>query len=211
MTNDAMTPSESAILIVLMAEACEVTNTDLKERYGLDVRKDSRDKLNRLRLVASRQTGRTYAHQLDDKGWARVQDDLNFDNPKARALGAALSALHAHLRDRVLPRTAFDNLTEMFSRTDITPQRRPAHVEARIRHAYDALTPEPGAWVALARLRPFFSDITRHDLDEALRQLARADDVNIAPESNQKTLTSADIAAALSIAGHDKHLLAIGV
>jgi hypothetical protein len=80
-----------------------------------------------------------------------------------------------------------------------------------VRNAYAALAAEPGAWVALARLRPFFGDVPRADLDEALRRLNRAADVNIVPESNQKILTAVDIAAAIEIGGQDKHLLAIGV
>jgi hypothetical protein len=211
MSNDDLTPSESAILIVLMAEAREVANSELKERYGLDVRKENRDKLNALRFVASRKPGRSYLHVLDDKGWVRVQDDLNFDSPRARALGAALAAMHTCLRDRVLPRTGYRNLGEMFAHSDIAPLEAPTNLAARVRHAYAALATEPGAWLALARLRPFFADVSKADLDEALRQLERATDVNIVPEENQKALTAADVAAAVHIGGQDKHLLAIGV
>lgn len=213
---DDLTPSESAILIVLMAEAREVLNTELKERYRIDVYKNYRDKLNHLRLVASRKSGNTWAHQLDDRGWVRVQSDLNFDSPRARALGGALLALQVNLRDRVLSRGDFHSFGELFSLTDMravssSAPDAEAVLRVRIRNAYAALASEPGAWVSMSRLRPFFGDVPASDLDEALRKLQREPDVNIAPESNQKMLTAADVEAALHIGGQDKHLLAIGV
>ncbi|HEX3283115.1 MAG TPA: hypothetical protein VHT50_00320 [Mycobacterium sp.] len=212
---DDLTPSESAILIVLMAEAREILNTELKERYRIDVYKNYRDKLNRLRLVASRKSGNTWAHQLDDRGWVRVQSDLNFDSPRARALGGALVALQVNLRDRVLTRGDYSSFSELFSQSDIRVSSSAPDAEAnlrvRIRNAYAALASEPGAWVSMTRLRPFFGDLPVSELDDALRKLHREPDVNIAPESNQKMLTAADVEAALHVGGQDKHLLAIGV
>jgi hypothetical protein len=212
---DDLTPSESAILIVLMAEAREILNTELKERYRIDVYKNYRDKLNRLRLVASRKSGNTWAHQLDDRGWVHVQSDLNFDSPRARALGGALVALQVNLRERVLARGDYRSFSELFSHADIrVPSPAPdaeAILRVRIRNAYAALASEPGAWVSMTRLRPFFGDVPVSEFDEALRKLHREPDVNIAPESNQKMLTAADVEAALHVGGQDKHLLAIGV
>jgi hypothetical protein len=99
----------------------------------------------------------------------------------------------------------------MFSRADITPFKQPGNLESRLRGAYDALAAEPGAWVALARLRPFFTDVDRAHLDDALIQLSRAVDVDLVPENNQKALTKADWAAAVWVGGENAHLLAIGV
>jgi hypothetical protein len=211
MANDDLTPSDSAILIALMAEARAMLNTELVERYGINVEKSRRDKLNRLQLVRSEKSGRTYLHELDDKGWVRVQDDVDVSSPKARAIGGALNALHVNLRERVLSRSGYRSLGEMFSRTDITPPERPSNLDLRLRNAYAALAAEPRAWVALSRLRPFFGDVPKADVDEALRRLSRAADVNLVPENNQKTLTDADRAAALHLGGQEKHLLAIGV
>ncbi|MDG4794959.1 hypothetical protein [Micromonospora sp. WMMD1082] len=217
MAADDLTASESAILVVLMAEAREVLNTELRERYGLDVRKPQRDKLTRLHYVASRKSGPTYALQLDDKGWVRVQNDLDFTLRGASALGAALTALQASLRDRVLARSGCATLTELFALSDVrAPASPPAPepsgpLKARIVSAYQALAAEPGAWVSLRRLRPFFADVPRDDLDDSLRRLSREVGVNLVPESNQKTLSEADIKAALRLGGQENHLLAIGV
>jgi hypothetical protein len=211
MANDNLTPSDSAILLALMAEARPMLNTELFALYKIDVDKDRREKLNRLQLVHSEKSGRTYSHVLDDKGWTRVHEDLDVSSPKARAIGGALAALHLNLRNRVMSRTGYHNLTEMFSRADITPPEPPTNLEIRLRNAYAALATEPRAWVALARLRPFFEDVPRVDVDEALRRLSQAPDVNLVPEDNQKSLTEADRAAAIHVGGQDKHLLAIGV
>jgi hypothetical protein len=211
MGSDDLTPSDSAILLALMAEARAMLNTELKERYGIDVEKDRREKLNRLHLVRSEKSGRTFVHELDDKGWVEVQGALDVSSPKARAIGGALAALHANVRERILPRSGYRNLGELFSRADVAPAQPPSRLELRLRCAYAALATESGAWVSLTRLRPFFGDLPRADVDEALRALSRADDVNLVPENNQKTLTDADRAAALHVGGQDKHLLAIGV
>jgi hypothetical protein len=217
MAGDDLTPSESAILVVLMVEAREVLNTELVERYGLDVRKAQRDKLTRLHYVASRRSGRTNALQLDDKGWVRMQNDLDFTLRGATALGAALTALHASLRDRIPARSGCSTLAELFAVSDVRgPAQTPVHepagpLRARIISAYQALAAEPAAWVSLRRIRPFFADVPRDDLDDALRRLSREDRVTIAPESNQQTLTETDIAAALRLGGQENHLLAIGV
>lgn len=207
---DELTPSENAILIILMAEDREILNTEFTKDFGFAVRKESREKLNRMGLIHSYVPERVLVHRLEDKGWVRVQDDLNFIGTTGRAMGVALKLLHKNLRDRVLPRTKFQNFTEMFSRTDLIAAAGP-NLELRIRNAYAALAAEPKAWVALSRLRPFFGDVSTSSLDAALRQLERAPDVNIVPESNQKVLTAADRDAAVHIGGQDKHLLAIGV
>lgn len=223
MADDDLTPTECAVLIALMAEAREIYNPELKALYGIDLSGESCRKLNRLGLVATRKVGRGNAHQLDDKGWVMVHEDLDFASPRAKAIGGALAALHRNLRDRVLPRCG-PRFGGMFGRGNAetpVPQtpapRKPdpepsaADVEGRIRAAYAELAGEPGAWVSLTRLRPRLSDVPRTEFDEALRRLNRHADVNIIPESNQKMLADADRDAAVRIGEQDKHLLAIGV
>ena len=210
MASDDMTASEGAILLALMAEAREVLNTELTILYGLDVRKEQRENLKNLKYIASRKSGRTNALLLTDEGWRRVQEDLDFNLRGAGALGSALKALHATLRGRLLARAGCANLVELFALADL---RAPAKQELRPRiiSAYDALADEPKAWVNLRRLRPFFADVPRDDLDEALHRLIEEDDVNVAPESNRRLLTEADGEAALRVGGQENHLLAIGV
>jgi len=99
---DNLTPAESALLILLMAEAREISNPELKERFRMTLDGKSRVKLNQAGYVSSVKVGRSFVHVLDDKGWDRVHQELNFASPAARALGAALSVLHDNLRERVL-------------------------------------------------------------------------------------------------------------
>jgi hypothetical protein len=215
MAGDELTPAENAILIVLMAEAREVLNTELDTVYGVNVRKESRDKFARTQLVASRKSGRTFALQLDDKGWVHVQEELNFRSNGSRAHAAAVTALMGGLRDRVLERSGCKSLSELFALSDVRgPVSAPDQdqiLRTRIVNAYDALKDEPAGWVSLIRLRPFFGDVSRATMDDSLRKVSREPGVTLAPQSNQKMLTDADHDAALHIGGQDKHVLSIGV
>jgi hypothetical protein len=65
----------------------------------------------------------------------------------------------------------------------------------------------PDRWNSLTDLRPHLSRWTRQEQDNALRKMERLEDVNLVPESNQKTLTPADRAAAVWIGEQAKHLL----
>ena len=74
---------ERAAMIALMALNRETLNSELKRRYGLDVRKPARVKLNRDGLVQSRSVkGKGFAHELTDAGWAWARR-------RARRAGAA--------------------------------------------------------------------------------------------------------------------------
>ena len=205
---DNLTPSESALLIVLMAEAREISNPELDERYRITLTGKSREKLNTAGYVKSWKVGRSYVHVLDDKGWDRVHQELNFDSPRARVLGAALSALHDNLRERVLRHGAYRRFGEMFSHAAEAPVD---DLEARIRAVYDSLAPRPGAWLKHTDVRRKLADVPGEALDEAFRLLSRAEDVEMMPESNQKTLTAEDRRNAVRVGGRDTHLMAIGV
>ncbi|GLX00617.1 hypothetical protein [Microtetraspora sp. NBRC 16547] len=108
MPEKALTFSEVAILLVLMAEADEISNPELKERYGVTLTGDARKKLNDLKWVESRKQGRAYAHMLTDTGWAHiagmeVQAVIGKPNVGGTAV-AAVRALVAGLQ-RFLDRT----------------------------------------------------------------------------------------------------------
>lgn len=207
---DSLTPAESALLIVLMAEAREVSNPELAERYQTTLTGASREKLNKYGYVKSVKVGRSFVHVLDDKGWDRVHQELNFNSPRSRALGAALSAMHDNLRERVLQRGAYRRFGEMFARGAEAPPALDDDLDARIRKLYDSLAPQPGAWVTHTALRRKLGDVPGEALDEAFRLLSRAEDVEMMPESNQKTLTEEDRRNAVRVGGQDTHLIAIG-
>lgn len=81
-------------------------------------------------------------------------------------------------------------------------------IQDQVRDAYRDLAPRAGSWVNLTRIRQkLAAGLPRDRVDEALRLLERRPDVNIVPESNQKTLTPADRRASVRIGGQDKHLI----
>jgi hypothetical protein len=210
---DELTPAESALLVILMSEAGDISNKDLDTRFSLTLTGESRRKLNRLGYVESWKEGRGYSHRLADAGWARCQRPLNFASPRARALGAALASLLSAVH-RDLERTnrslalAF---APMPTDQPKKPDTRTAGLISRIREAYGQIATGPGAWVGIADIRRKLADASPTDLDAALRELERASDVNIVPQSNQKALTDDDRRSAVTIGGQRKHYLAIGV
>lgn len=216
---DDLTPSESALLIVLMAEARDLSNRELDDRFGLRINGKSRVKLNNLKYVESWKQGQMYVHRLGDAGWARCYRQLNFDSPRARALGAALSslydAIHRHLARQDL--SLADAFGEEADGQPTTAGVGPGEgatagsLPDQVRSAYRSLARHPGAWVSVADLRARLAGAGRAEVDAALRDLERSPDVSIVPESNQKALSGTDRDAAVRIGGQDKHFLAIGV
>ncbi len=167
--DDGLTPAESAILIALMVVGDEVTNPDLEKLHGVDVRKENREKLNLLGYVTSAKKGRSFTHVLTEKGWARVNGELNFADKRSKTLGGAMAALHNAVRLRI------GSFGELFSQGPVVPAQRPEpeplpvekdDLAERIRNVYATLTSGSGAWVSLASLRPHFADVPRADLDE---------------------------------------------
>jgi hypothetical protein len=225
---DDLTPTESAILVVLMSENRSIRNPDLKEQFGFELKKPSRDKLNRLNYMETRTEGRVMVHRLGDAAWDRFQEPLNFDGARPRAFGAALgsllAAVHRDLErnNRSLAMAFAPEAAEPTPRPAAEPTPRPAAEKEprpaagggltdRIREAYAATASAPRAWVSIADIRRKLGDVDRTYLDAALRQLERAPDVNIVPESNQKALSDEDRRAAVIIGDQPKHFLAIGV
>jgi hypothetical protein len=209
---DDLTPTESAILVVLLSENRDIRNPELKEHFGFELKKPSRDKLNRLDLVRTSVDGRVMVHRLGDAAWDRFREPLNFEGARPRAFGVALGSLLAAVQ-RDLERNN-RSLAMAFAPELAAPTpRQEAEVELtdRIREAYAATASAPRAWVSIADIRHKLGDVSRDSLDAAFRLLEQAADVNIVPESNQKTLSKEDRQAAVIIGDQPKHFLAIGV
>jgi hypothetical protein len=244
MTDKKLSLPETAALIVLMAEAREVTNPELKRHYGWEIDKKSRDRLRALKLIECRKQGRAFVHVLTDAGWARVAEDfrsgvsVGSGSPRAiiLALTAGLGGFMRHSGhsladlfseqeppgaetppgDDVVPADSdAEALTEGPATGapggNASPPSGPAgEIEARIRTAYSQLAAEPGAWVSLTRIRPLLEDLAKGEVDAVLVHMNQLPDVNIVPESNQKTLTARDRDAAVTIGDQDKHLIWVG-
>jgi hypothetical protein len=216
--------SEIAVLMVLMVEADEISNPDLKARYGgLSLDGKSRLKLNDLKLVESRKVGRAFVHLLTDDGWARMAREIQSDIPvPSGASGAMNRAFLSWLRgflartgrrpgDIFLPQGDQAALSpEAESGIAVEEEAGEGAVIERIRAAYTRLAAEPGDLVTLARLRPLLGEFARAEVDGALKGMLHLPEVSIVPEHNQKVLTSEVRTAAVTIGDQDKHLISIG-
>lgn len=201
-TPSDLTGTERAVLLVLMAESRPLPNPDLVA-LGPKLDKPSRDKLNNLGLIDTYRDSNRFVHELTDAGW-RLCRDIVAAAPPPRSTGPAktlytvLSSLGRYLTSADL------SLADVFGHIGDAPP-----LDDRIRRAYTDLSPRPGGWVSLTRLRAELADTDRADVDEALRALARTPGVSLIPEENQKVLTAADRDAAITIGPEDKHLIAI--
>jgi len=223
---DDVTGTEAAVLLVLMAEATAVKNSELKN-LGPSLDKPSRDKLTKMGLIDVDTAVRPMTLELTDAGW-RFCSDLMGGAPPARPTGAgkALFTVLAGLRrwldtSQTRPAEIFSPRSGPTSDAVVDTQSaaepagvettgvEPVGVEARIREAYARLAPEPGRPIRLTRLRTELSDIPRDELDDALVRLRRAPDVSLIPEENQKTLSDADHDAAVVVGNQRNHLLEI--
>jgi hypothetical protein len=209
-----------ASLIVLMAEARELTNTELAEISGFTLTGPARQSLNDLKFVESRKVGRVYAHQLTEQGWRACRDLLRAERPaRAGSAGGALFALLAGM-DRALDRQRL-SLADFFappeagidgSAAEVASATAPASADAldsAVRDAYRKLAKEPAGWVGLAALRGELGGFGRAETDEALRRIALSPGAHLIPVANLKSLTQADRDAALSLGGEDNHALSI--
>lgn len=212
MSAESLTPTETLVLLTLLAEARPVSNTELKT-LGPELRAASRRKLTRLGLVATDTSVRPFTHELTDDGWARCRTLLGADTPPrvtppVRAVYTLLRALGRHLdRADLQLYEVFAPATEEVAPVDDTSPT----VEGRIRAAYRELAREPGAWVGLARLRSALADLPVDEVDRELVRMNRLPDVHLNPEMNQKALGDHDRAAAVVVGDTPNHLLSIEV
>lgn len=217
MPDDDLTPVQRSVLLVLMAEAREVPNAYLTNDRKLDLKKERRDQLEERSLITVRRQGRLLFLELSERG-ARWCNEQRGDEvpPGAGHAGAAaysmLAGIHRHLERHNL------HISEFFSRSapvaagsgPATGEAEPAaDIETRIRKAYHELAGRPGSWVRLADLRPLLGEPARAEVDRVLVQMNRAPGVSIVPESDQKTLTERDRAAAVQIGNQDRHVMMI--
>jgi len=198
-----LTPTEIQALVVLMAEARELDNNELKELGGFALTGASNRKLEKLGLVSTDRDHRPYSHALTAAGW-RLMERLA-DSPPPPKGGSAARSLFTLLGS---VGRALDRL--QVSRQEFFKQAPAPDVESRIRAAYLAVAGQPGEWVGLADLRDALPGLDRSAVDDALRRLARQPGVRVIPVANTKALTARDRAAAVRIGEEDNHTIQIG-
>jgi hypothetical protein len=199
---DTLTPRDRAVLMALMALNEEVTNAVLKERVGFTLDGQARVRLNQSGFVDSTKPGRSYIHELTDKGWAWCWEEMTQAAPPradsgTRSLYAVLRGLRRYLDSHDL------RLADVFGVTETV-------LADRLRAAYQSAASGLDDWVPLAAIRKQLSDVPRAEVDAEILRLEALSSVDLVPQTDQARLTKADETAALRIGGKAKHLLRFG-
>jgi hypothetical protein len=194
---------EKTTLLVLVIFGRPVTNPQIDERFNFVIKKAAREKLHAAGyLELSTGPHNAFVHELTEPGWAAARKELMEiapdKAPKAYRLLYGFMNFVGHYMS--------DTQTTL---ADLVVANQRAAVAEKIRSTYEELATRPGGWVALHRLRTQLPALSRSAMDDALQRLALLPTVHLVPEANQKTLTEADRAAAITIGGQDKHLLAM--
>lgn len=194
---------QTAAMFTLLVLGREVPNPELREIVGFTLDSKERVELNKHGYVTSRKRGRALAHTLTERGVAWCRGELGRKTPpppKARSLLVpALYLLLGALDEKL-------SLNEVFAQhAELTR----SEIEQRIRTAYRTLAGDSHDWVGLVDLRPMLGGAATEEVDAVLKELSRAGQVSLVPESNRKALTAADREAAIRIGGEDNHLISI--
>ncbi|AYF77638.1 hypothetical protein D7D52_31790 [Nocardia yunnanensis] len=207
MADDRLTLSERCVMLVLMAEARELTNTELYAVAGVKLDGRYRRRLNELDLVASTLVNRAFVHELTDRGTLWCAAELSRERPqRSGCAGGALYSVLAGL-GRHLDRTGAA-LSDLFQPEQAAGQ---VSVESAVEQAYAELTDGSGKPLRLSTLRVRLAAVPRTEVDQALETMARRRDVHVRAEADQKVLTAADHGAAIMLGGTARHLLTIEV
>ncbi|MFF2083490.1 hypothetical protein ACFVVM_06920 [Nocardia sp. NPDC058176] len=198
MSDDRLTLTERSVLLVLLAEARELTNAELYAISGLKLDGKYRRNLNDLGLVNSPRINGAFVHELTDRGAVRCVAELGAERPDRSgpaggALYAVLAGLGRYLAD------SGHALADLF----------PPDIAGQVEAAYAHVTKGTGAPVRLAVLRERLDGLPRGEFDRALGLLSRREGVHVRSEADQKTLTEADLDAAIVLGGTPRHLLTI--
>ncbi|MEV8513544.1 hypothetical protein [Dactylosporangium sp. NPDC051484] len=230
----SLTPNQILALIVLMSEARELNNNELKELGGFSLTGADNTKLEKkLGLVETDRTHRPYSHQLTEQGWGLVRRLHTMKPPtEAKSATRTLLTLLGNI-SRSLEQLQSTHGVKLSHGEFFRPQPLPAEsgaaevgdaevgdvevgdveggdAESRVRKAYASLVGRPGDWVGLADLRDQLPGLARAEVDAALMALLDQDGVRIIPVANTKALSARDRAAAIDIGGEASHALAIG-
>ncbi|GAA5060868.1 hypothetical protein [Nocardia callitridis] len=193
-----LSATERYVLLVLMAEARELTNAELHALAGITLDGEHRRRLNELDLVASTKVGRAFVHELTDRGTVWCARELVHERPlrsggAGGALYAVLGGLHRHLAD------SGNALADVFQ----------PDVAREVENAYARLSRKKAVPIRLAVLREHLDDLPKSEFDRGIELLARRTDVHVRAEADQKTLTEQDRDAAIVLGGTPRHLLTI--
>jgi len=224
MSVEPLTTVETAALLILLAEAGPVSNVRLIQDHRCQLKKRSRERLERLKLIEVERASGRLVLTLSEEGWAHCRTQLAVASapPGSGAVGGALYAvLRRWGRFLAARRLSLDEFVTASNTPAATGapageqapgEQAPGEqaVEERVRAAYRMIAARAGDLVSLADLRDLVGDLAAADVDAALRRLHRRRGVTLVPEANQKTLDVRTRAAAVTIGDQPKHSIAMG-
>jgi hypothetical protein len=187
---------EKAVLIALLLTDGEISTPDLKRRHGVELRKETREKLNKAGLITSHTAKPPHLHQITKDGRAECDRVLTSGEPPTRP-----NALLAVVWELLGSVTAYLRWHDA--------QLADVVLESTIRAAYEELSEKPHDWVRLVKLRAKLDGVGKDDVDRVLLAMSRTGLVHLSPDSNRKALTDADRDAAIEIGSEPKHLVLI--
>ncbi|WP_156754419.1 hypothetical protein [Actinokineospora pegani] len=206
-------PADRQVLLVLMHLKREVSNTEIKERFGFTVPKSVRDRLRERGLIQvrrERERSGPYFHELTDPGWRQGAFEAAAGPPKgaerSHRIESTVLADYAGFLERSGIKVA-EVYAAATNNTATDDTAAGTTLVDKLRAAYAELA-EPGEYVDLAALRAAVGG-DHAEVDRALLDLDDQAGVSLIPEANRKSLTDAQRAASLRVGGEDKHLLAI--
>jgi hypothetical protein len=197
-----LSSADYAFLAILKVEDREISNVELDERYGVRLVARPLQRLLAADFIHTNKERRPFRHIITRAGLKALSEPWAIDDDRVdkgerrtlreKQLWAGMVALRSMLRD---PKGAGGNGPDL---------------GGRIRAAYRKMVSAPGEWVDLTALRPLFADVSKADLDGALKRLLRDDDVRLEPEPFGHRVGDAERRAAVHVGGEDRHKLAIG-
>jgi hypothetical protein len=209
-----LTPKQLGALIILMAEAREVSNKDMEEIANFRLTGDEWKTLRDRGLIDVRKVGQVLTFQLTESGWRYCKQlhdaTVNVGNSTAaRSIFVLLGGLHRSLDRLRVSHADFFKQSAEGAPTEDTVESSSGDVESRIRAAYQDLVSAPGEWLGLADLRDHLSGLDPSVVNDTLRAMAQMKGVRIIPVENSRALETRDREAALRMGGEDHHALAI--
>jgi len=204
---------DKAALLALMSLVNEVSNTELRDTYGLTITGQLRLRLEKQGYVTSRREsslpGRPYVYELTEQGWRWGREELRAAPPEKADKAYRVWYGYLRLIDRYMSRSG-SGMDQFFVAESEASVQQVEDVEQLIRTAYAELAKEPGSPVRLRLLRQQLPDVPREEVDAALLRLVLMPAVYLEPETKQRMLTAADWDAAITIGGEARHLLTFG-
>jgi hypothetical protein len=204
---------EFNLLLALVHLRGSGTTAKVDAAFGpYEPKKDEKDGLSAKGLITIRKVGRAQVWELTDSGWRTAEELLvkpapaKMSNRTARILWAVIGDLSRHME-----RTSV-RLADVYSaEPEPEDEPDPATLGERIVAAFQELAGDDPDWVPLLALRERLDGEDRAEVDKALTELHSVREIELIPESNQKTLTDADREAAIWLGGEYRHLIGIGV